>query len=201
MTGSRRRCTRTEWTEDRTVYVKIRKRSVGTIESADDPFALLGACHERIRAFSATSLRMLRAKGAPPEDVADAAGRVHLYFTVGLPLHAEDEDVELTDVISSVLPPDPVFRALEQMEAEHCEIVEAVAALAPTWAGLATGTVGVAEARGAALGPTEHLVDLFDRHLALEEKVIFAFGRQALGPEALATLTQGIRARRHSSRP
>lgn len=183
------------------MVVKIRKSGAGPGGVPDDPFALLGACHERIRSFSATALRMLRARGAPAADVADAAGRVHLYFTVGLPLHAEDEDVELTDVISSVLPPDPVSRALETMEREHREIERALAALEPTWESLATGAVGVAEVRDTLVAPTESLVELFERHLELEETVIFPFGRQALDAAALETLTRGIRGRRQSSRP
>ena len=183
------------------MFVKIRRSSAGGKEASDDPFALLGACHERIRSFSRTALRMLSVKHAPADDVADAAGRVHLYFTVGLPLHATDEDVELTDVIRSALPPDPVFRALEKMEREHRAIDAAIESLAPTWAGLATGAVAVADVRDAILKPTEQLVSLFGGHLELEEKVIFAFGRQSLDAAALGTLTRAIRERRQSSRP
>lgn len=183
------------------MFVKIRKSSAGPAAAPDDPFVLLGACHERIRSFSATALRMVRAKAAPSEDVADAAGRVHLYFTVGLPLHAADEDEELTDVIRSGLPPDPVSRALETMEREHRQIEAALSALAPTWAGLATGTTAVADVRAALMGPTEQLVELFERHLELEETVIFPFGRNNLDAAGLATLSHGIRARRQSSRP
>ena len=137
------------------MFVEIRKRGGRSREAPDDPFALLAACHERVRAFSATSLKMLRATRAPAADVADAAGRVHLYFTVGMPLHAADEDVELNHLIRSVLPPDAVSRALETMEREHRELEAAILALAPTWAGLATWA-GPTRARAAApaVGPS-----------------------------------------------
>ncbi len=182
------------------MLVRIRKRGV-QMEKADDPFALLGACHERIRSFSALALRMLHARGAAPEDVADAAGRVHLYFTVGLPLHAADEDAELTELIQSLVPPDPVSRALDAMQREHREIEAWLEVLAPTWAGLATGALDVEGVRAATLPPTEALARLFDRHLLNEESVIFEFGRENLDADALAALTGGIRARRQSSQP
>ncbi len=54
---------------------------------ADDPEAMLLDCHARIRNFSALSVRLASPDVAAEGEIADAAARVHRYYTVALPLH------------------------------------------------------------------------------------------------------------------
>src|SRR5574341_1715069 len=65
---------------------------LGTPGARSDAVDLLLECHQRIRSFLGLALRLGEAWAAEPAEVADAAARVHRYFALALPLHAQDED-------------------------------------------------------------------------------------------------------------
>jgi iron-sulfur cluster repair protein YtfE (RIC family) len=79
---------------------------------------MLLECHGRIREFCALARRL--ADVAAPDDVtAQAAHRVHRYFTEALPLHAADEDETLEPRLRGRSP--DLDAALDRMSREHQE--------------------------------------------------------------------------------
>jgi iron-sulfur cluster repair protein YtfE (RIC family) len=130
------------------------------------PLELLEACHAQIR----KTCRGLRALAAP-ENLGDpripaTAEACARYLRLGLPLHGQDEDLSLAPRLRAQ-PDVPLaaLEALDTMDDEHGAIDEELARLLPGLGALARG-----EAR--ALRP-EALIDLLDRHLALEEARVF----------------------------
>lgn len=67
---------------------------LGVAPPDDGVAGALLACHERIRRFAALAVRLAHSD-APPAERAEAAAAVIRYFTLALPLHAEDEDRSL----------------------------------------------------------------------------------------------------------
>ena len=65
---------------------------LGKPAAPGDAVDLLLECHQRIRAFLDLADRLGPPGPDPAQAVADAAARVHRYFTLALPLHARDEE-------------------------------------------------------------------------------------------------------------
>lgn len=164
-----------------------------------DAVDLLLECHDRIRSFLAMARRLAEARGATPEEIAGAAGRVHRYFTQALPLHAEDEE---RSILPRLRGRDPeVDRELATMAREHAEHEVPLGALVRACAALAEDP-----GRHAALAPdvgaaAAELERHFAAHLAREERVIFPALRRLLGPDADAAVVGEIRARRGVAAP
>ena len=159
-----------------------------------DAVDLLLECHQRIRSFLDLASRLGRAGSEPAEVVADAAGRVHRYFTLALPLHARDEEESIAPRLLGR--ETAVDAEIATMIGEHRDhqaplgdLVEACALLAgdpgrhPALAG--------AVARAAA-----ELTRHFGPHLAREEAVIFPAVRRLLDAGADAEMVREIRSRR-----
>lgn len=174
----------------------------GTSEGTPGLVDLLTECHARIRSSCALARRIAEAHGRSDDEVAEAAARVHRYFTLALPLHAEDEE-------ASVLPrlrgKDPdVDRELEAMVSEHREhdapdgplarVVAATAALAAHPGRLAE----LAPMLGAA---AEALEAHFDVHLGREERVVFPAIRRLVDGELDGRMVAELRARRGGRPP
>ena len=155
---------------------------LGGGDAVDD----LMACHGRILRFVDLSARL--AGGGPAAEVAEAAAAVHRYFSVALPLHAEDEDASLVPRLLQVAP--ELRGAIEETLAEHRLIEELLGELVPLWADVAG-----APARRLADGASR-LAALFAPHLEREERLLFPAARERLSPGELAALRGEIRARR-----
>jgi iron-sulfur cluster repair protein YtfE (RIC family) len=159
-----------------------------------DPAALLLECHQRIRDFCALARRL--ADIPAPEDVtAEAARRVHRYFSEALPLHAADEDDTLEPRLRGRTP--ELDAALDRMSREHqehqplltrlCAITRVLSAEPARRGRLATELSDVARRLEAQLL----------EHLEHEERMIIPAIAALLPPRTRESLVAQFAARRH----
>ncbi len=163
---------------------------------SDDLLALLGECHERIRAF--TDLAVEASRPEPTDaDVAEACARCLRYFDEALPLHVADEEESVFPRLAGLS--GDVDGALAAMHAQHLshrphvdDLAAALAALrdapADPWRRNYLGTVA------------SQLQDHFDEHLALEEAVLFPLIASSMTAAVQADVVRELRARRQPSR-
>jgi hemerythrin-like domain-containing protein len=154
---------------------------------------LLLDCHGRIRQFTTLARRLATARAAPPAEIARTAASIRRYFVEALPLHVEDEELDLEPRLAGQDP--RLDRALATMRAEHgdhgpalarlvamCEALERdpghLLLVGPDLAAVSAGL----EARLAA-------------HLDLEERAIFPAVRRLPAPVQREIL-EAMRARR-----
>lgn len=160
-----------------------------------DAFQLFLDCHERLRRFSALAVKLARLPDVPPSERAEAAARVERYFTLGLPLHVEDEEHSLAPRMRGAGLSPEALQALDEMTRQHEEIEALLATLLPTWRELGEAP----ERYGALLGRLEGgeaLAKLLEAHLQLEERVLFPEARARLSQESVEALAAEVRARR-----
>lgn len=163
----------------------------------DEPFAMLDACHDRVRRSLALLQRLVRHVAAHGADrqARDAARDVLRYFTLAAPAHHEDEE---RHVIPALLGSgDPAsMAAAHRMLDDHVRIRAAWAALEPLLKALEAGTLpALDELRHAA----QQFVDVHADHLPLEDGVAFPQAQRLLGqraPEALAAMGREMAGRR-----
>src|SRR4051812_19767490 len=111
----------------------------------DTPAGLVLACHERMRAFLTLAARVA-AGDAPGPDIAEAASRLHRYFTVSLPLHVADEEQSIEPRLLAHVP--ALAAPIARMHDEHASTQRLLDALTPVWAraaDLASTATGVAQ--------------------------------------------------------
>lgn len=165
-------------------------------ERVSDAVDMLLACHVRIRAFTDTAGRLGRVLDVAPAEVGDAAARVHRYYTVALPLHAEDEDRSVAPRLRAVALPHGVEEALTAMTHQHLGIEEATAAVAPLWLAVAAEPGRQPELRAELARHAALLERLWEVHLGIEERVIFPAVRARVDREELAAVAAEMRTRR-----
>jgi hemerythrin-like domain-containing protein len=168
--------------------------NLGKPPAPEDAVALLLECHGRIRSFLDLARRLGVARDVPLDVVADAAGRLHRYFSLALPLHARDEE-------DSVLPrlagrEREVDRELQAMRREHAEHQDPLRRLLRASVVLASSPSRLPDLAPAVAEAARDLSSHFEVHLAREESVIFPAVRRLLGPVADAEIVAEIRARR-----
>jgi iron-sulfur cluster repair protein YtfE (RIC family) len=166
---------------------------IGRPAIATDSVALVLECHDRIRGFLALAGRIAQAL---PGDVglAEAAARVHAYFTQALPLHARDEE-------DSILPrlrgrDRAVDEALEAMAREHAEHGPLVGALVDACGGLAREPGRHPELASVIGAAAAALEQHFEVHLGREEEVVVPAMRRYLDASVDREVVREIRARR-----
>ncbi|BDG09965.1 hemerythrin domain-containing protein [Anaeromyxobacter paludicola] len=167
---------------------------LGARPAEGDLVDLLLDCHQRIRTFTELAARLAAAERPAPDEVRDAAARVHRYFSEALPLHARDEE-------ESILPrlegrDAAVDRALSEMRAEHAAHEEPVGAVLALCAALRDDPSRHAELAPALARAAAGLRGHFERHLEAEERVIFPAIRRLFDAQADARARDELRARR-----
>jgi hemerythrin-like domain-containing protein len=172
------------------MLVKLR---TGAAPAARDVLDEMLGCHERIRRFTAMAGQLA---AAPAAEVAEAAAAVLRYFSVALPLHAEDEDLSLAPRLLATAVPAELRAALEAMTREHEPIEATLRDLAPLWSDLAAGDPRPASLGAALDAGAARLDELFTPHLEKEERIIFPAARARLSPADLAAIRDELRARR-----
>lgn len=170
--------------------IELRTRTEG-----NDLLELLLSCHERIRRFSATALRLLETPDATDADIADAASRVHRYFTVAFPLHVIDEEESIRPRIERT-GDDVLITNVVQMSAEHVAADLLLEELVPEWEAIAARPEHAREHAERLIPLTRALIDEFEPHLRREETVIFPRMTALLGPEACEEIVGELRERR-----
>jgi hemerythrin-like domain-containing protein len=159
-----------------------------------DAVELLLECHHRIRSFLGLAGRLGEARSEGAEAVAEAAFRVHRYFTLALPLHARDEEESIAPRLGGREP--ALDAELAAVVREHREHERPLAVLVEACARLARDPGRHRELAAVVRRASGELRSHFDVHLAREEQVIFPAARRLLDAAADAAVVKEIRLRR-----
>jgi len=166
-----------------------------------DPIGLLTDCHRRVKKFA----MVLRHIGDLRGSLLDAEQRSALdtalrYFREAAPKHTADEESSLFPRLRIAAatgdPSNSVLDSLDSLEADH-DVADAMHAevdsLGLRW--LADGVLRDADADRFAWCAGA-LVDLYERHIAVEENSIFPTAAGRLGKEELTAVGLEMAARR-----
>lgn len=155
---------------------------------------LLLDCHRRIRRFVAVARHLADADAVTDSEASEAAGAIHRYFTVALPLHVADED-------QSILPrlrgrSLEVDEALREMAREHQDHRDPIAQLSSLCERIAARPAVRPALRAEMTQVVTELDHAFAAHLAREEAVIFPAIRRLLDGDRQAEILAELRGRR-----
>lgn len=167
---------------------------IGKKEAATDPVGRLLECHDKLRKFSATAVRLAQSHDSTPEDVVDAASGVARYFTQALPRHTADEDESLLPRLRGL--DATLDRELDAMEREHREHHGPVTELIALCDALADAPERLDELRVELLRLAAQVDEDFGVHLAREENVIFPAVQRLLDEEAQNAIANEMSGRR-----
>lgn len=162
----------------------------------DEPFAMLEACHDRVRRsldLLERLCRHLHAQGQADDAARQAARDVLRYFDIAAPLHHEDEE-------RHVFPPllaegaAPLQALVRQLQAEHVE-------MARRWAHARQGLQALADRASPNLSAESetaltHFAALYDAHMRHEEQDIYPASRQQLSAATQQSMGQEMARRR-----
>jgi iron-sulfur cluster repair protein YtfE (RIC family) len=167
---------------------------IGPPVAPGDVVDALVDCHQRIREFTALAIRLAETRGLPDAEISDAAARVHRYFSLALPLHAQDEEESILPRLAGADP--AVDAALAEMRREHAGHADAVARVLTACAVLRERP-GALPGIAADLAAAGHDLERhFDAHLAREEQTIFPAIRARLDRATQEQVQAEMRARR-----
>ncbi len=158
--------------------------------SFDDPIAMLCACHDKVRRFSALSLKLaehVALHGADAE-AQTAAQAILRYFDHAAPLHHADEEQDLFPALLSLSRP-ALHATLTELTQQHPQL-DALWQSVRVWL--------LATVAGTALPPPSELpqfVALYTEHAAREEAELYPAAAD-LPPEQLQAAAQRMQARR-----
>ena len=161
-----------------------------------DAISLLLGCHQRIRHFTNTAVRLAENPDAPTDVRGEAAHAVLRYYTIALPLHEADENESVYPRLHKVLPDRLLAEANDEMVRQHSEIDAVIEALIPKWRKIADDAPVVQGPDGDLLSTTRKLQQLWTNHLELEETQIIPAMRQYLPQLALEEIHTEMRTRR-----
>jgi hemerythrin-like domain-containing protein len=150
----------------------------------EDALDLLLGCHQRIRHFMATAVKLAHAQRSTPEEIRRAAAGIHRYYSVSLPLHEADEEATLRPRLDAV-GGEHVRHALLAMHDQHHAIDELIERLLPLLMLVERNPDTLHNAGSEMCSITKALDEVFSAHLQLEEEVIF--------PAIRHDLTEGTR--------
>jgi len=167
---------------------------LGKPATPGDAVELLLECHGRIRVFLALAGRLAEARGESPEALADAAQRVHRYFTLALPLHARDEEESIVPRLRGR--ESALDAALDAMVREHAEHQAPLGVLVGACAEVVHDPARQAHLAGTLARASGELARHFVLHLAREEEVIFPAVRRLLDGGADDAIVKELRLRR-----
>jgi hemerythrin-like domain-containing protein len=167
----------------------------------DDPIGMLTDCHRRIERFLDILCRVAqKAQGrALNHDEQSAVETAIRYFDESGPRHNMDEEESLFPRLRDMKAA-TVIEELRQLESEHQEAAalhEEAARLYVTWIAEA-GLSAREEIR--LLTVTEHLQRLYQKHIQIEEDVVFPFASKLIDQKALAAMGSEFKARRELNR-
>ena len=158
----------------------------------DQPFEMLGACHQRVERMLDLLERLLphlAARGADAQ-AREAARDVMRYFDTAAPHHHEDEERHVL----------PLLR-----ERGHAALAERVLqehrVMAAAWAGVRAVLVELAQGRWladqeAVAADWRAFGGLYREHIALEENQAFPLARALIGAEDLRAMADEMALRR-----
>ena len=161
--------------------------------SFDEPFEMLGACHERVTRMLELLRRLrahLPAHGADAQ-ASQAARDVMRYFDEAAPRHHDDEELHVLPVLRAAGRAD----VADRLHADHLAMHEAWAALRVSLHGVASGQWRPQDA-----SPLEARADafaaLYRDHVPLEDDVAYPLVREHIDAQALRAMSLDMAARR-----
>lgn len=154
----------------------------------DDPLAALAGCHAKIRQYMDGLTRLVTLDDLRDPRVIPSAQMAVRYFSIGLPLHAADEDDSIAPRLATRVPGCEAL--LDSLEIEHGAIDACLARLIPQLSMLAEGGQPSRAALRAEVG---FLRDILLPHIEREEAEMFPLlseltplDRMQIGRELLA---------------
>lgn len=161
--------------------------------SFDDPIALLMACHERVRHYSALLLKLA---GYLPEHGADvqarqAATSILRYFDIAAPLHHQDEEDDLFPLLAER--GDDSLRLLlgVSMLEEHVELANLWREVRVILQAIESGEIVELP-----LALAERFASRYPEHALIEDERIYPLAEKFLSKNELALLGARMAARR-----
>lgn len=156
---------------------------------------MLLECHQRIRTFTHLAQDIGRRQDLAGAEVIDACQRCDRYFREALPLHVEDEEKSLLPRLTDAGA--EVKDALAAMCAQHLEHVPLLHALLESLRAV-QGDPDVVQHRQRLQASASHLAPAFEKHLMLEETIVFPAVRCRLPGDVQDRVIQELRARRRT---
>ncbi|WP_119153659.1 hemerythrin domain-containing protein [Caldimonas tepidiphila] len=161
----------------------------------DQPFEMLGACHERVQRSLRLLARLiahLREKGCDAA-ARDAAADVLRYFDVAAPHHHEDEERHVFPVLLAAGDA-ALADAVRRLQADHVEMTRAWAAAREPLRALACGEATALDADE--VRRLEHFGGLYAQHIRTEDEQVYPAARARLDAAALAAMGGEMAGRR-----
>ncbi|MDO5692592.1 MAG: hemerythrin domain-containing protein [Pseudomonadota bacterium] len=162
----------------------------------DQPFEMLQACHERVQRSLALLQRIIEHVDANGHDAdsRSAAGDVLRYFDIAGPHHHEDEERHVFPPLMDH-PDARVRAAVAELQADHVRmhaLWQRLRAVLLAWRDADPAPVISDADRGLA----RDFIGAYERHIPLEEKVVYPAAQGRFDAEALAVIGREMAARR-----
>ncbi len=160
--------------------------------SFDDPLEMLLACHERIRAQCATLGKLVVHLPVHGYDIQarQAAQAILRYFDSAGRHHHDDEEQDLF----------PRLRASNDAEAQAlvARLLDEHQGMDAAWQRLRPYLAALSETSAATLdaAAAQHFIDVYDRHITLENTQLIPLAKRLLSAEQLSTMGNNMAARR-----
>lgn len=152
------------------MLVHLRRGAAPTVDHSR-PEDLLLACHARIRSITELAHRIANAEDL--EDLAEGSGRVRRFYSIALPLHAEDEDSSVLPRLIHLSHDREVEHALVKMSNEHPLVDELCGRAADLYASLEIEPGRIVDLRPDLHSVLREIDVLWEHHFGTEERVIF----------------------------
>ncbi|MDY7228841.1 hemerythrin domain-containing protein [Hyalangium rubrum] len=165
-------------------------------QNTPDPLQLLLESHQQMRKFAALAAQLGKARGKQPAELSEAASQIIRYFTLGMPMHAEDEDYSLAPRLFDVTLPPEVIKGLWEMARQHEDLERAVDELLPAWVAVRDTPERHRELAAYLTLGGRQLMSQVEEHLSMEEQRLFPLIRERLDEETLAVIAMEILDRR-----
>ena len=163
--------------------------------SFDEPFEMLGGCHERVERTLALLERLvpyLRERGAD-QVAANAANDVMRYFDLAAPLHHEDEERHVFPVLLRG-ENEELKAAVLRLQADHRAMTAAWGVLRDL---LRAVTANPPQADVEALSSAcARFTALYSEHIETENNLVFPAARALLSPQQVAAMGLDMQQRR-----
>lgn len=166
------------------------------VSSTQDLLQLMLDCHERIRRFCSLAQRLGEMRDASDEELTACAEQLLAFFTMGLPLHLDDEDHSLTPRLLERGVPRPVVRSLWEMGRAHERLEARVDALTSLWAEVRATPECHARLAPLLTEDARRVTALVEALLTLKEEFLYPAARAWLTPDDLEALAVEMRVRR-----
>lgn len=170
--------------------------SIGPRASPENLVDLFLECHQRIRTFVHLAEKVGRRYELPQPEVIDTCQRCERYFTEALPLHVEDEEKSLLPRLRGV--GQDVNNALATMHEQHIEHEPLLRALLESLQS-DRSEPDLRQHRELLTAGAAQLALELEKHLTLEEQIIFSAARSRMPLDAQDLVLQELRARRRPS--